>query len=357
LIYPFQQSYCLGAHSAVLRNIGFFRTAKLVAGLTLSVVVLALCVALPGAAQASAVSKLENGAQLLHDIQQAARKQDYAGVYMYQQGESIQSSRLVHVVDGTGERERLEILDGQHREYLRHNDEVQCLIPEHKTVLMEPRRGDRFPGLLLGKPTDLAEHYDISVQDKLHRVADRPCKVVVASPRDDKRYGYRLCVDVDTNLLLRAQTVDNEQGIIEQISFTSIQVGDKVERKDLLSPWNTRDWKVMQPQVETIDLLSQGWRIPAPSGFTAMTQVKRSMGGKEVNQLVLSDGLAAVSVFIEPFDKYREEPMSDGATKRGAINIYSTRIADFWLTALGEVPADTLEQLVTSTEYVPVSSR
>ena len=56
--------------------------------------------------------------QLLSRIQQAARKQDYAGVFMYQQGEMIQSSRLVHVLDGTGERERLEILDGQPREYL-----------------------------------------------------------------------------------------------------------------------------------------------------------------------------------------------------------------------------------------------
>ena len=59
--------------------------------------------------------------RLLSRIQQAARKQDYAGVFMYQQGETIQSSRLVHVLDGTGERERLEILDGQPREYLRHN--------------------------------------------------------------------------------------------------------------------------------------------------------------------------------------------------------------------------------------------
>ena len=75
--------------------------------------------------------------QLLSRIQQAARKQDYAGVFMYQQGETIQSSRLVHVLDGTGERERLEILDGQPREYLRHNEDVQCLIPERKTVLID----------------------------------------------------------------------------------------------------------------------------------------------------------------------------------------------------------------------------
>jgi len=293
--------------------------------------------------------------QLLYDIQQAARKQDYAGVFLYQQGEVIQSSRLVHVIDGTGERERLEILDGQPREYLRHNDEIQCLIPERKTVLMEPRRGDRFPGLLLGNPTELAQHYDIRAQDKLHRVADRQCRIVTIEPRDGLRYGYRLCADVDTNLLLKAQTVDPEQGVVEQVSFTSIKVGGGVDPAELSSRWSTRDWKVLQPRIEPVDLAAQGWRIPAPRGFVAMMQVKRSMGRSTVNQLVLSDGLAAISVFIEPYDSERGHPMSAGAARRGAINIYGTRIADFWLTALGEVPAATLEQLATSTEYVPVS--
>lgn len=333
------------------------RQPMLIAAWALTVVLLAALSAWPSSVRASASATSSSPAQLLYDIQQAARKQDYAGVFMYQQGEAIQSSRLVHVVDGTGERERLEVLDGQPREYLRHNDEIQCLIPEHKTVLMEPRRGDRFPGLLLGNPVDLANHYDIRVQDKLHRVADRSCRVITILPRDGQRYGYRLCADVKTNLLLRAQTVDSDQGVIEQISFTSIRVGDKVEPTELISSWNTRDWKVVQPQVKTIDLLAQGWRIPAPGGFSAVMQVSRTMGHHDVSQLVLSDGLAAISVFIEPYDNQRDQQMSDGAVRRGAINIYSTRIADFWLTALGEVPAETLKQLATSTEYVPVSSQ
>ncbi|OZI51086.1 MucB/RseB C-terminal domain-containing protein [Bordetella genomosp. 4] len=336
---------------------GLFRRPIQGAGWALTAVFLVALSSLHDAARAAETAAPDSAVQLLYDIQQAARKQDYAGVFMYQQGEAIQSSRLVHVIDGTGERERLEILDGQPREYLRHNDEIQCLIPERKTVLMEPRRGDRFPGLLLGNPTELAQHYDIRVQDKLHRVADRQCRIITIQPRDGQRYGYRLCADVATNLLLRAQTVDSDQRVVEQVSFSSIRLGDKVDANELTSPWNTRDWKVLQPKIETIDLAAQGWRIPAPAGFVSVMQVVRSMGRSNVSQLVLSDGLAAISVFIEPYDDQRDHPMSNGAVRRGAINIYSTRIADFWLTALGEVPAETLEQLATSTEYVPVSSQ
>ncbi|AZY48622.1 MucB/RseB C-terminal domain-containing protein [Bordetella avium] len=298
---------------------------------------------------------LPDPVQLLADIQQAARTQDYAGVFMYQQGDTMQSSRLVHIVDGTGERERLEILDGQPREYLRHNENVQCLIPEHETVLLERRRGDRFPGLLLGDPKDLTKHYVIRAESKLHRVADRQCRPISIEPRDALRYGYRLCADVDTNLLLKAQTVDGKRGVVEQVSFSSLRVGSDVDAGSLNSRWNTRDWRIVEPDMKPVDLAALGWRIPAPEGFSPVMQVARQMGKGTVSQVVLSDGLAAISVFIEPYDGTRHHHPPAGLVQRGSINIYGTRIADYWMTVLGEVPAATLETLAQNTEYVPAS--
>lgn len=295
--------------------------------------------------------------QLLTRIQQAARKQDYAGVFMYQQGELIQSSRVVHVIDGTGERERLEILDGQPREYLRHNDDIQCLMPERKTVLIERRRADRFPGLLMGDAANLTEHYRVRTEPAMHRVAGRECRLITIEPLDSLRYGYRLCADAATNLLLKAQTLNGAHGVIEQVSFSSIRLGADVDPKQLASGWNTRDWTVMEPAMTSVDLSAQGWRIPAPKGFGVVMQVTRAIGqGGQVSQMVLSDGLAAISVFIEPYDSKRKHHEPKGAAQRGAITVYSTRIADFWLTAVGEVPLATLQQLAEGTEYVPVAA-
>jgi sigma-E factor negative regulatory protein RseB len=292
---------------------------------------------------ADAAPATDDVVQLLTRIQQAARKQDYAGVFMYQQGEMIQSSRL-------------EILDGQPREYLRHNDDVQCLIPERKTVLIERRRGDRFPGLLLGDPANLAEHYKIRTEPKLHRVAGRECRLITIEPLDKLRYGYRLCADVETNLLLKAQTLNAARGVVEQVSFTSLRLGSEVDPQQLSSRWSTRDWKVLESTMTPVDLMAQGWRIPAPKGFKVIMQVSRSMGrGAAVSQMVLSDGLAAISVFIEPYDSERGHHPPPGAAQRGAITVYGTRIADYWLTAVGEVPVATLEQLAQATEYVPAA--
>ncbi|WP_082308391.1 MucB/RseB C-terminal domain-containing protein [Achromobacter sp. DMS1] len=308
------------------------------------------------AAPPGGAAPAEDMAQLLSRIQDAARQKDYSGVFMYQQGEFIQSSRLVHVVDGTGERERLEILDGQPREYLRHNEDVQCLVPDHKTVLLERRRGDRFPGLLLGDPARLSEQYDIRTEKTLHRVAGRQCRLITIEPRDKLRYGYRLCADVDTSLLLKAQTLNAAKGVVEQVSFTSLRLGSEVDPQDLASRWSTRDWKVMESSMTPVDLSALGWRIHAPKGFSVVMQVSRTMGhGAPVNQMVLSDGLAAISVFIEPYDNQRGHHPPAGALQRGALTVYATRIADFWLTAVGEVPVATLEQLAESTEYVPAA--
>ena len=95
----------------------------------------------------------------LQQVQQAARELDYAGVFSYSNGSGVQTMRLAHVVDGTGERERLESLDGPEREYLRQNDVTQCLIPERQTVILEQARNDRFPALLIGSTDNIDQYY------------------------------------------------------------------------------------------------------------------------------------------------------------------------------------------------------
>ncbi|PJI47533.1 hypothetical protein CTI14_64225, partial [Methylobacterium radiotolerans] len=57
----------------------------------------------------------------------------------------------------------------------------------------ERRRGDRFPGLLLGDAANLSEHYKIRTEPTPHRVAGRECRLITIEPLDKLRYGYRLC--------------------------------------------------------------------------------------------------------------------------------------------------------------------
>lgn len=292
---------------------------------------------------------------LLHEIQTAARQSDYSGVFTYQQGSVMQSTRVVHRMDGTGERELLEMLDGAPREFVRHDDSVQCLIPDKKTIVIERGRGDRFPALLLGEGENIPAHYVIKKGKVPSRVAGRECTVIELSPRDAHRYGYRFCADVATHLLLKAQTLGLHREVIDQISFTSLHMDNAISDEQLGSQWKTDGWRVLKSPMAPVDLAKMGWQIPVPAGFEPITQVSRPMtAGRQVNQLVLSDGLAAISVFIEPANHSRKAAPLTGAVHKGAMNIFGAKVGDYWLTAIGEVPAATLRDIAQHAQYVPL---
>ncbi|HEU0230610.1 MAG TPA: MucB/RseB C-terminal domain-containing protein [Burkholderiaceae bacterium] len=319
--------------------------------------VAACLVAQPVLAAGPAPSAVDPTLALLQKIQGAARQLDYAGVFTYQQGPVLQSTRIVHMVDGTGERERLEMLDGAPGEFLRHNDNIERLVPEHKIVVLETLRADRFPGLLITDGRNIPAYYSVIKNKRPHRVAGRECVMIELMPKDHDRYGHRYCSDTKTDLLLKSQTLGPGGGVIDQISFTNLKVGESVQPSQLEPHWNTKGWKVLEAPMRPIDLAKMGWRISVPAGFVDVTQVQRPMkAGKQVNQLVLSDGLAAISVFIEPFDKAHEQALPKGAVRKGALNIYGTRIGDHWFTVVGEVPVRTLRDIAKRTEYVPLAS-
>ena len=292
--------------------------------------------------------------KLLSQIQRAARALNYAGVFTYQQGGAMESSRLAHGFDGQNETEKLELLDGPAREYLRYNADVQCLIPEQKTVLIEKQRGDRFPGLLLSDSQAIDANYSVQPLSQPMRVAGRTCQLIDVLPRDDARYGYRLCADTQTGLLLKAQTMNAEGRVIEQVAFTEIAIGSSVAQNLLQPSWPIAGWTVLEPVQKDVDLKSLGWNINAPAGFAPTSQLQQLFAeNKVVHQMVLSDGLATISIFIEPYLNERSDYKPHGAAQVGSVNLYGVKIANFWLTVLGEVPASTLEKFAQSIQYAP----
>lgn len=302
-------------------------------------------------------SELSPEVAMLQKMQEAARSLDYAGIYTYQQDSTMLSTRVVHIVDGTGERERISMLDGQPREYIRHNETTQCLLPDHKVVLVERRESDRFPAILFDEGERLPAHYDMQIAEATQRVAGRECRDLVLTPRDSHRYGYQLCADTATGLLLRLQT-HGPNGVLTQIVFNTLDTGKGVQSEALAPAWNTKDWKVVEVPVHDVDLASEGWRIPLPPGYEPLVQVARHMKpGRHVKQLVASDGLSAISVFIEAYVESGTNANTDGLFRKGALNVYRKRMGEHWLTVLGEVPGDTVRDLADRTEYVPLAAR
>ena len=81
----------------------------------------------------------------------------------------------------------MQTLDGKPREFIRlrteSNDEVQCLIPESRRVVVEHRAvEDPFPGLIGAPAEAILERYRLKVGG-LERVAGIECQLLSRSSR------------------------------------------------------------------------------------------------------------------------------------------------------------------------------
>jgi sigma-E factor negative regulatory protein RseB len=308
----------------------------------------------------SASAETSDAQSWLKKIQLAAQTLNYSGTFVYQQGSQMRTSRITHLLEGRNEIEKLEVLDGKAREYIRTNEEVVCYVPEAKTLLVEKRvTNETFPAILAASPAEIGESYNVRM-DAAGRVAGRDCQAIVLEPKDNMRYGYRLWADKATGLLLRAQTLDENRSVIEQIAFTQIAIGGIDRARAKPSFGDTSGWRVENAIMSQTTL--SGWAVKSlPTGFRKIREVRRlvsdngAQGGnlqgqsthREVSHMVFSDGLAAISVFIEPGSQSRTE----GSMQQGALNIVGKRHGDFWLTIVGEVPATAIRQVANSIEF------
>lgn len=288
----------------------------------------------------------------LQKIQHAAQNVNYTGLLIYQQGTQIQASRIVHAADATGEHEKLETLDGAPKEFIRDNDEVKCYIPASRTIVVEQRGAARpFPGLLTGQVGSLDQLYAIRLEAP-DRVAGFTCQMIVLEPKDNLRYGHRLCVENASGLLLRAQTLNQRNDVIEQIAFTQVRIGVPIDKQAIRSSFAGFDstWRVENAGAKPADLAQSGWVLDnMPPGYKKVLELLRTRSGQTqtIGHMVLSDGMAAVSVFIEPLQGTNTPPAAVAArlSRQGAISVYSLQVDGHTVTVLGDAPADSVMQI------------
>ena len=314
------------------------------------VVVLLVCLVANGAF-ASTPLPAQESLQLLQKISAAARQVTYQGTFIFQREGRIDSTRIYHLADHSGEYEKLVRLDGPAREIIFNGEGYQFYYPDQRSMMAErhdvARRG--FPSLLPEQLQTLSENYQVE-DDGSERLAGYETRVLRLTPKDGFRYGHKLWIDPSTNLLLKVAMVGEDGGIIEQFAFTYVKIGGSLDR-NLLKPTLPVKAPMLQNAPRHEAMLS-GWEVDKlPSGFRKIAEMKRLFRGKSdpVTHLVYSDGIVAVSVFIEPL-KSGARPM-EGVAKQGAVNLYARPEDKYQVTVVGEVPEVTVRQIGDSVVY------
>ena len=281
-------------------------------------------------------------------IQQAAADTSYQGTLTFSADGVVSSSRVAHFCDGRERYERVEVLDGRARLQYRHNDRVVTVWPASKLALVEPRAAlAEFPALPLSANTRAADHYDLRSVGQ-DRVAGHDVEVLMARPRDKLRYAQRLWAERQTGLLLRSDVLGPSGEVLESSAFTDVKLGGRPQPDAVLKPMKKLDGlRVVQPQTQRVLLEAEGWVLARPvPGFQLVSCNRRALdvtagSDSAVLQSVFSDGMAHVSVFIEPYDAQRhQQPMG---TSLGATHTLMNRRGDWWLTVVGEVPMATMQ--------------
>ena len=281
----------------------------------------------------------------------AAHQTDYSGVFVYQYDNRVETSRITHIVEADGEYEKLESLDGPKRKIIRHHGQVWCYI-NHKMVQVDSQQVRiRFPALLPEQISTLSANYRAE-QVGVARVAGYNAQVILFEPKDNLRYAHQIWAHTGSGLLLKAAVLGDKNQTIEQYAFTQLQVGGNIDRSwiDATAPDNSLP--VSPEVIKGGTPVNSGWAADAlPAGFKKTMEIERPMRGRQtpVTQIVFSDGLSAISVFIEPDDG--DEDNVSGLSSRGAVNLYHKVVAGQLFTVVGEVPARTVIQVLDSIRY------
>ena len=297
----------------------------------------------------------DSGMALLNKMSAAADGLDYSGEFVYVKDGQISSMKIAHIsaTESRGSQQKLMALDGSMREIIQQDDEVECVLPDQGMGLREKRQARQLFTLNVSdKVENIGLYYRVDHIGST-RVANRNCEQVVVSPKDSYRYGYSLCIDSENQLLLSSELKTRDEEILESYKFIGVNF-NKVETSAIISetPPKTLNWMDDKPK-DTVAVSEAGlkWRVrPNKTGFELEHYIKRisPVMQAEITHLVLGDGLAQVSVFISPADASANK--SEAALSMGSINSHTRKVNNSMITAVGEVPRETVILIAEHTE-------
>lgn len=308
---------------------------------------------------------------LLNRMNQALHELNYKGTLAYLRGDELSTLLIEHSVVNGVKRERVVRLN------------------EGGGEVSSELKGFSLASIPRIRP-EMEKVYSFDM-GRNNRVANIPCVIITARPKDRERYLQKFCIDTSTGMLLDYKLVGKSHKPVEQFVFTSIEIRlpESLAGKasfpnknqacelnqncpDQLAVVNTMDataivdqtvasrqkakTMIVTPQasntfrqISNTDL-DDGWVMEAlPAGYE-MRQAPHLKGAKDTDAVskhyIVSDGLSSLSVFVSPVTE--DSPVGAVKINSGALNVVSQRKSGHVVTVVGEVPETTLKNIVNN---------
>ncbi|MBT8103114.1 MAG: MucB/RseB C-terminal domain-containing protein [Gammaproteobacteria bacterium] len=299
-------------------------------------------------AAGSVLADSPDPADWLNRMGAAVQSTSYEGTVIRIRGGEAEALKVAHKVSEGLVQEKVVAQEGNGLEIIRNGNKVHCILPDRKSVLVE--EWDDQSTLFSALPSSeirFGNEYDVAIVRE-DRVAGRETQLLAIRPHDGYRYGYRIWLDTETAFPLQTQLIADDGTAVEQVKFAEIRLNQEIHASALEPSYSTEDYRWFnQPARHVTRSVETEWAsADLPVGFRAISMHEEKMPGSEafVTHILYSDGLANVSVFVAEL----AAGQSQGPSSVGGSNSYSAVIGDHHVTAVGEVPAMTVEQIATT---------
>lgn len=306
----------------------------------------AVCTALLLAGPALAAS--DEPMDWLNRMGAAVQSTSYEGTVIRMRNGKAESLKVVHQVADGVIREKVVAQEGSGLEIIRNGNEVHCILPDRKSVLVE--EWDDQSTLFSTLPSSeirFGNEYDVAIVRE-DRVAGRQAMLLAIRPHDGYRYGHRIWLDTATGFPLQTQLIGDDGTAVEQVMFAEITMNKEIHASALAPSYSTDEFRWFNQSDHHVTRSADTHWVceDLPRGFNVISTHEETMPGSEavVTHILYSDGLANVSVFIAQSG----EGGAQGPSSLSGSNSFSANVGDHHVTAVGEVPAITVKQIATT---------
>jgi len=299
------------------------------------------------AAQASA-GPHDTPRQMLERMTAAMSQMSYQGTFVYVQGDVVDTMRITHVSDEAGVREHLVAVSGPPREVIRDSDGMRWVLAGDESVFEDSGfNRSFFPELPIDQHDQTERSYSMK-RGGSARIAGHQAQNLKVLPRDEFRYGYSLWLEQHSGLLLKWELIDHDRDVLAKLMFTDVRLGSEVDKGELKPASRLKKFKTVESELPSgrQNLKSKPRWQPAdlPPGFELTVHRAYDRQDEGIYEhMVYSDGLAAVSVYIES-NPSETEPTSE-VRKIGTTHAFTRSAGDLLITVVGDVPAVTIKMI------------
>ncbi|MBT8046972.1 MAG: hypothetical protein HKN57_02185 [Xanthomonadales bacterium] len=314
-----------------------------------------LALALLGPAGPGVASDKDDPVAMLERMSSAMSQMSYQGTFVYVQGDKVDTMRITHVADQHGIRERLVAVSGAPREILRDSSGVRWVLADDHSVFEDSGFNiSFFPELPLDQHGRTELSYSMKTGSS-ERIAGHRARNIEVLPRDHFRYGYSLWLEEHSGLLLKWELIDQDKKPLAKLMFTDLRLGSEVDGKELRTTSQLKMFKKTASDLPAGRGHSNArpkW-LPGnlPPGFKMTGHRFFGEEGEGMYEhLIYSDGLAAVSVYVESISE--QSGVEAGISRMGTTHAFSRVTDDMLITVVGDVPAVTVQSIGESVSIV-----